>query len=77
MNIRLHKDPTTTPVLRAYIQSSPQSVTAPATESGVSEDILGHGRGRDTVEDLSLTAHRLQTTLTPAQEAVGHLPRRS
>ena len=70
MNIRLHKNATTTPVRRAYIQSSPLSVAALATELGVCEDTIRRWKGRTTVEDRSHTAHCLQTTLTPAQEAV-------
>ena len=70
MNIRLHKNATTTPARRAYIQSSPLSVAALAAELSVSEDTIRRWKGRDTVTDRSHTAHRLQTTLTPAQEAV-------
>lgn len=70
MNIRLHKNATTTPARRAYIQSSPLSVAALAVELGVSEDTIRRWKKRDTVEDRPHTAHRLQTTLTPAQEAV-------
>jgi transposase InsO family protein len=70
MNIRLHKNATTTPARRAYIQSSPLSVAALAAELGVSEDTIRRWKGRDTVEDGSHTAHHLQTTLSPAQEAV-------
>lgn len=70
MNIRLHKNATTTPARRAYIQSSPLSVAALALELGVTEDTIRRWKGRDTVEDRSHTAHRLQTTLTPAQETV-------
>lgn len=70
MNIRLHKNATTTPARRAYIQSSPLSVAALAAELSVSEDTIRRWKGRDTVTDRSHTAHRLQTTLTPAQEVV-------
>ena len=70
MNIRLHKNATTTPARRRYIQSSPLSVAKLAAELGVSEDTIRRWRGRDSVEDRPHTAHRLQTTLTPAQEAV-------
>ena len=38
MMIRLHKNATTTPAIRAYIQASPLSVAALANERGVSED---------------------------------------
>ena len=70
MNIRLHKNATTTPTRRAYIQSSPLSVAALAAELSVTEDTIRRWKGRDSVEDRSHTAHRLQTTLTPAQETV-------
>lgn len=70
MNIHLHKNATTTPARRAYIQSSPLSVAALADELGVTEDTIRRWKDRDSVEDRSHTAHRLQTTLTPAQEAV-------
>jgi len=70
MNIRLHKNATTTPARRRYIQSSPLSVAKLAAELGVSEDTIRRWRGRDSVEDRPHTAHRLQTTLTPAREAV-------
>jgi transposase InsO family protein len=39
-------------------------------ELGVTEDPIRRWKGRERVEDRSHTAHRLQTTLTPAQEAV-------
>lgn len=70
MNIRLHKNPTTTPARRAYIQCSTEPVAVLARELGVSEDTIRRWRGRDSVEDRSHSAQRLQTTLTPAQEAV-------
>jgi transposase InsO family protein len=70
MNIRLHKNATTTPARRAYIQSSPLSVAALAQELSVSEDTIRRWKGRDTVEDRSHTAHRLNTTLSPEQEAL-------
>ncbi|WP_424894831.1 hypothetical protein [Tepidimonas sp. HKU79] len=40
MIIRLHKNATTTPATRAYIQSSSLSVAALAAELGVSEDTI-------------------------------------
>ncbi|MBL3576552.1 IS481 family transposase, partial [Rhodovulum sulfidophilum] len=36
----------------------------------ISEQTVWKWRGRDDVHDRSHTPHRLQTTLTPAQEAV-------
>ena len=75
MNIRLHQNATTTPARRAYIQSSPLSVAALAAALSVSEDPMRRWQGRDTVADRSPTAHRWQTTLTPAQAAVGRARR--
>ena len=70
MNIHLHANATTTPKTRQYIQASHQSVTQLADELGVSEDTIRRWKRRDRVADGSHTPHRLQTTLTPAQEAV-------
>jgi transposase-like protein len=70
MNVRLHKNATTTPAQRAYIQSSRMEVAALAAELGVTEDTIRRWKSRDSVEDRPHTPHRLQTTLTPAQEAV-------
>jgi hypothetical protein len=70
MNLRLHKNATTTPARRADIQTSSLSVAALAIALGVTADTLRRWKGRDRVADRSHPAHRLQTTLTPAQEAV-------
>lgn len=70
MNIRLHKNATTTPARRAEIQSSTLSVAALAAQHGVSEDTIRRWIKRDTVFDRSHTPHRLRTTLTSAQEAL-------
>ena len=70
MNIILHKNATTTPARRAYIQTSGKPVSDLANELGVSEDTIRRWKGRDTVTDRSHTPHRLQTTLTPVQEVV-------
>ena len=70
MNIRLHANATTDPKTRHYIQASNQSVRQLADELGVSEDTIRRWKRRDGVADGSHTPHRLQTTLTPAQEVV-------
>ena len=70
MNIRLHANATTTPKTRHYIQASNQSVRQLADELGVSEDTIHRWKRRDGVADGSHTPHRLQTTLTLAQEVV-------
>ncbi len=70
MTIRLHANATTTPKIRRYIQQSDKSERALAKELGISVDTVRRWRKRDEVHDRSHTAHRLQTTLTEAQEAV-------
>lgn len=77
MNIRLHKNATTTPARRAYIQSTDKSVRELAQELGVSEDTIRRWKKRDTVDDRSHTAHRLQTTLNREQEALVLVLRRT
>ena len=77
MNIRLHKNATTTPARRAYIQASDKPVRMLAEELGVSEDTVRRWKHRDSVEDRSHTAHRLQTTLNREQEALVLVLRRS
>jgi transposase InsO family protein len=70
MMVRLHKNATTTPATRRYIQSSNLPVRRLARELGVSEDTIRRWKKRTDVEDRPHTAHRLQTNLTPFQEAV-------
>ena len=70
MLIALHKNARTTPAIRAEMAASSASVAALAKQYGVSESTARKWRGRDSVADRSHTAHRLQTTLTPAQEAI-------
>jgi transposase InsO family protein len=70
MLIHLHKQATTTPKVRAVIQASDDPGTALAERFGVTAQTIYKWRRRDSVEDRSHTPHRLQTTLTPAQEAV-------
>jgi len=70
MLIHLHKQATTTPKVRAAIQASDDAGTALAERFGVTAQTIYKWRKRDSVEDRSHTPHRLQTTLTPAQEAV-------
>jgi transposase-like protein len=70
MLISLHKQATTTPKIRAAIQASTEPAWMVAERYGISEQTVWKWRGRDDVHDRSHTPHRLQTTLTPAQEAV-------
>lgn len=70
MNIRLHVNAVTTPKIRRQIQQSTETNVALSARHDVSIDTIRRWRGRDEVHDRSHTPHRLQTTLTPAQEAV-------
>lgn len=70
MQVRLHKNATTTPRIRREIQQSNCSASSLAEQFGVTIDTIVRWRGRDFVEDASHTPHRLQTTLSPAQEVV-------
>src|SRR6056297_1889080 len=70
MLVRLHSEATTTPKIRAEIQASNEAAWVLAERYGTTEQTVYKWRHRDSVEDRSHTPHRLQTTLTPAQEAV-------
>ena len=70
MLITLHKQATTTPKIRTAIQAGVEPAWIVAERYGISEQTVWKWRKRDSVQDRSHTAHRLQTTLTPAQEAV-------
>jgi transposase-like protein len=70
MLISLHKQATTTPKVRAAIQQSGEPAWVLADRFGTTEQTIYKWRHRDSVQDRSHTPHRLQTTLTPAQEAV-------
>jgi hypothetical protein len=70
MLISLHKQPTTTPKIRAAIQASADPAWMMAERYGISEQTAWKWRKRDSVHGLSHTLHGLQTTLSPAQEAV-------
>jgi transposase-like protein len=77
MLIHLHKQATTTPKVRAAIQASDDAGTVLAERFGVTPQTIYKWRKRDSVADRSHTPHRLQTTLTPAQEAVAVALRRA
>ena len=77
MLISLHKQATTTPRVRAGIQASTEPAWVLADRYGTTEQTIWKWRKRDHVQDRSHTPHRLQTTLTPAQEAIAVSLRRS
>ena len=70
MLIHLHKQATTTTKVRAAIQASDAPASVLAGRFGTTGQTVDKWRHRDSVHDRSPTPHRLQTTLTPAQEAV-------
>jgi len=70
MMIALHKNARTTPAIRAEIAASGDSAAALAQRFGISEATVYKWKKRTSVHDASHTPHRLQTTLTPAQERV-------
>lgn len=70
MNIKLHKNATTTPAIRKQIREAQGSEASIARRFGVTPSTVRRWRGRATGEDRSHTPHRLQTTLNAAQEAV-------
>lgn len=70
MLISLHRRATTTPRIRAAIQASTEAAWKVAEHYGISEQTVWKWRSRDDVEDRSHAPHRLQSTLTPAREAV-------
>ena len=77
MLISLHKQATTTPKVRALIQASTEPAWVLAERHGTTPQTIWKWRKRSTVHDRSHTPHHLQTTLSPAQEAVAVVLRRS
>ena len=70
MEMRLHRRARTTPAVRAEIAASKEPVRALARRLGISEMTVRKWKSRDSVWDRSHTPHRLQTTLSAAQEAI-------
>jgi transposase InsO family protein len=70
MNIKLHKNARTTPAARAEIAASTERACVLAARYGVTEATIYKWKKRDSFVDKSHTADRLQTTLSPAQEAI-------
>lgn len=70
MLIALHKNARTTPAIRHEIANSTESIAACARRFGISEMTVRKWRSRTEFHDRSHTPHQLQTTLSPAQEAI-------
>jgi hypothetical protein len=70
MLIHLHSQAMATPRVRAAIQASDEPGTVLAERYGVTLQTICNWRKRDSLDDRSHTPHWLQTTRTPAHEAV-------
>ena len=70
MLISLHKNARTTPAVRAQIFASSEPVAVLAERHSVTPATIYKWKRRDSFQDRSHTAHRLQTTLTPEQELI-------
>ena len=63
--------------MRAAIQASDAPASVLAERFGTTEQTVYKWKHRSTVHDRSHTPHHLQTTLTPAQEAVAVVLRKT
>jgi transposase InsO family protein len=70
MMIALHKNARTTPAIRAEIARSDEPASVLAERFNLTLPTVYKWKRRETFEDRSHTAHRLQTTLNAGQEAV-------
>ena len=70
MMIALHKQARTTPAVRAELAGSKEPVAVLARRFNITEMTVRKWKSRKVFADRSHTAHRLQTTLSPAQEAI-------
>nr|WP_321399693.1 helix-turn-helix domain-containing protein [uncultured Desulfobacter sp.] len=69
MKIRLHKNATTTPAQRAYIQNNPHlSVDSLAKKIGVSKTTIRRWQNRMDVYDRPHTPKHIKTALSPIEE---------
>ncbi|MGS0694759.1 transcriptional regulator [Shewanella sp. 0m-4] len=65
-----HRNATTTPEMRRFIQGSELGVSQLSKILNISEATVRKWRRRDSVENTPNTPHHLNTTLTPLQEYV-------
>jgi len=70
MQVRLHKNATTTPKTRKFIQSSNQSVCELSESLGVNETTIRRWKSRDFVTDVSHTRHNLGQKTSPEEEEI-------
>ena len=70
MDLKLHANATTTPRIRVYIQKSQASNAALGRELGIHSRTVARWKARPDVIDRSTRPHRLNTSLTPWEEAL-------
>jgi hypothetical protein len=70
MLIRPHKKATTTPAIRDYIRTCGMPLKTLARELNLNLGTVRKWRGREDGQDASHRPHRMQTTLSPAQETL-------
>ncbi|WP_457572188.1 IS481 family transposase [Desulfovulcanus sp.] len=70
MQIRLHKNATTTPALRKLIQNSDLSERKLAQKYGISRATVRKWKKRDFNHDASSKPRNMRTSLTPEQEHI-------
>ncbi|MBU1599969.1 hypothetical protein KKG61_07705 [bacterium] len=68
MQIKLHKNATTTLAIRQAIKESPLSAYALAKKHGISQTTVHRWKRTETLGDKSSRPHKLNTTLTIEQE---------
>lgn len=66
----MHENATTTPAIRRGIRNSYEPATVLAKHHGFSLRTVRRWRNRESVEDRSHTAHRLQKILSDGQDAL-------
>ena len=70
MLIRLHKNATTTPAIRAYIRNCGKPIKVLARELNLNVATVRKWRQREEVHDVSHRPYSLQTTLSRTQETL-------
>ncbi|WP_006788232.1 IS481 family transposase [Thiorhodospira sibirica] len=70
MQVRLHKNARTTPAIRAELKASSLPTKVLARQYGLHPATVTKWRKRDSTADASHCPKRLQTNLSPVQEAV-------
>jgi len=68
MQVKIHKNATTTLAIRQAIKESPLSAYALAKKYGISQTTAQRWKKAESLEDRSSRPHKLNTTLTPQEE---------